>query len=163
MNRGSAAEGLNMRAVRTVVAGLVLGAGLVAGGCSGSGKAGEAVRSVEPMEGDWQLVEIEGESIGGLIPADGRAPEVRIADDGRISGFAGVNRFSGSLNVSALSDGRFEMGPAATTRMAGPSELMRLEDRFLRTLQGADSARLVDGRLVLRRSGDAVLAFAPAG
>jgi heat shock protein HslJ len=102
------------------------------------------------LGGSWRLVEIDGK------PVDPDAPNEIRFDDGRISGRIGVNRFNGSYIVSADT---IEFGPAATTRMAGPPELMDLEDRFLAALQGEHPVR-IETRLVV---GDLVLILRPEG
>jgi heat shock protein HslJ len=44
-----------------------------------------------------------------------------------VAGCVGVNRFTGSFTV----DGDvLQVGPVASTRMAGPPEMMTLENRF---------------------------------
>lgn len=86
--------------------------------------------------GDWNLVHYK---INGS-PVEISAASVSIAATGKnakISGFSGVNRFSGSCRIegnkfSAKDD-------FATTRMAGSKEDMEFERAFLASLNGADS------------------------
>ena len=50
-----------------------------------------------------------------------------------MAGRVGVNRFTGSFTV----DGDvLQVGPVASTRMAGPPEMMTLENRFNSAFQG---------------------------
>jgi heat shock protein HslJ len=95
-----------------------------------------------PIEGDWLLIEIDGE------PIDPEAPrEVRFEAD-RVTGRVGVNRFTGSFTA----DGEvIQVGPVASTRMAGPPELMALEDRFNSHLDGELEMALEGGVLTLAR------------
>jgi putative lipoprotein len=80
------------------------------------------------LEGNWLVVEIDGEPVD---PAASRS--VRFEGD-RISGKVGVNRFTGSFRR----DGdMLVVGPVALTRMAGPPALMALEQRFTSRLDGA--------------------------
>jgi heat shock protein HslJ len=99
-------------------------------------------------DGSWRLVEIEGE------PVDPDAPNEIRFDAGRVSGVVGVNRFNGSYTVSGTT---IDLGPATTTRMAGPPEWMDLESRFHRALQGDHQMR-IETRLML---GDLVLVLEP--
>ena len=56
--------------------------------------------------------------------AGGRRADDRLRRDGRASGWAGVNRFTGSY---ALEGATLTIGPLAMTRMAGPPERMEQE------------------------------------
>jgi heat shock protein HslJ len=97
------------------------------------------------LEGDWLVIEIDGE------PIDPEAPrEVRFEGD-RVAGRVGVNRFTGSFST----DGDvIQAGPVASTRMAGPPGLMALEDRFNSHLDGEHEIALEgDGVLTLSREG----------
>jgi len=67
--------------------------------------------------------------------------------DGTVSGNAGVNTYSGPCESS---DGTVRIGPLATTRMAGPEELMTQEALFLEALQNASKWSIAQGRLELR-------------
>jgi putative lipoprotein len=102
----------------------------------------------EQVDGSWRLVEIDGEPVVPDSPG-----EIRFGD-GQVSGRVGVNRFNGSYT---LTGGTIEFGPAATTRMAGPAELMDLERRFHQALQGKHIVR-IETRLVL---GDLVFLVEP--
>ena len=94
------------------------------------------------LEGDWLVIEIDDE------PIDPEAPrEVRFEGD-RVAGRVGVNRFTGSFTT----DGDvIHVGPVASTRMAGPPELMALEDRFNSHLDGEHEIALEGGVLTLAR------------
>ena len=79
------------------------------------------------LEGDWLVVEIGGEAV------DLDAPRTVRFEGDRMSGRVGVNRFTGSFTL----DGDvLQAGPAASTRMAGPPEMMALESRFNSRLEG---------------------------
>ena len=91
--------------------------------------------------GDWRLV-----SIGGEAPADGlEPPTLLVQADGKVAGFAGVNRYMGSLG--GPEDKLF--GPMPTTMMAGPPAAMALESRFTQAMGAATDFRLEGGTLVL--------------
>jgi len=94
------------------------------------------------LEGDWLVIEIDGE------PIDPDAPrEVRFEGD-RVAGRVGVNRFTGSYTTDG---GVIQVGPVASTRMAGPPELMALEDRFNSHLDGEHEIALEGDALTLAR------------
>lgn len=79
------------------------------------------------LEGDWLVVEIGGELV------DPGAPRSVRFEGGRVTGRVGVNRFTGSFSIEG---DVLEVGPVASTRMAGPPEMMALEDRFNSGLEG---------------------------
>lgn len=94
-----------------------------------------------------------------MVEPDRRTEAGLVVDGTRIAGSMGVNRFSGQI------DDGMPLGPLATTRMAGPAELMRQEDTLLEILQSADMVEVEgegmfissDGLLLmeLERSGTA--------
>jgi heat shock protein HslJ len=121
-------------------------------GCQTSGGSG---RRASPF-GEWVLVAMSG---GDRVDSDDRPLMLSILPDGQVAGFSGVNRFSGRANGGGLAKGRFDLGPLAVTRMAGPPEAMRLETLYLTLLNAADAWRF-DGRmLVLTGPGGVELRF----
>jgi heat shock protein HslJ len=70
---------------------------------------------------------------------------------GTVSGHAGINRYRADYR---LHDGDLELGPAATTLMAGDPDAMRAEHDFLQLLGAIDGYRIEDGGLVLTDRGD---------
>jgi len=111
-----------MRALLVLV---VLVASLAGGACRA---AQEGAR--ETPAGTWRLVELAGSDVTALA----RAPELVIEADGKLSGFAGVNRFSGRAVPESLAQGELLAGPLAVTRMAGEPQAMEVEQRFLELL-----------------------------
>ena len=92
------------------------------------------------LEGDWLVIEIDGEPVDPDAPRD-----VRFEGD-RVTGRVGVNRFTGSFTM----DGDvLHMGRLALTRMAGPPEMMTLENRFYAAFQGDLPIRWDEVDLVL--------------
>jgi heat shock protein HslJ len=69
-------------------------------------------------------------TIGGVSASDSVKTEVRFAD-GKISGTAGCNRFSGPYTVEA---NVLNVGPIAATKMMCPEPQMAQESRFLSLL-----------------------------
>ncbi len=108
------------------------------------------------MVGAWQLV-----SIGGMaLPAQ---PVIELHPDGRITGSTGVNRLVGTFE---LVDGELRCSPLATTRMAGPPELMDLERRLLAALAEPTTVALTSTHLMIGTGADQLIlqpATPPAG
>lgn len=106
-----------------------------------------------PERNAWTVRRIAGFD----LPADARRPTLRLdAETAQASGFAGVNRFTGSYELDAEG---LSFGPLASTRMAGPPEAMALEQVYLEALSRVDSWRLRDERLDLLAEGQRVLTF----
>jgi heat shock protein HslJ len=70
----------------------------------------------------------------------GERPLVKFSGDGKVSGFASINRFSGSMQWD--DQGKIQWSPLLSTRMAGPPELMDQESVFLTALSGAQHLSL---------------------
>jgi heat shock protein HslJ len=85
---------------------------------------------------EWKLVDLCGEA----VPEDSRASLMFLPEE-RITGSGSVNRFNGTLR---LVDGSIEVGPLATTRMAGPPEDMERESAFMAALGSAKSISTID-------------------
>lgn len=143
---------------RGLAAGVWAAGALAVSGCA-SGTKGADVTPLGSPFGEWMLIEVEGEPVGGLLTDDARAPELRLTDDGRVAGFTGVNRFTGALDLDVLETGGFATGALAMTRMAGPAELMALEMRYVDLLNRADAHVVRGARLELLDGDDEVLAF----
>ena len=97
--------------------------------------ANDDATSLAVLEGEWTLSAIEGFDIPAGLRGE---PGLSVDSEGRVSGFSGVNRFSGTLDP----DGTGVFRPLATTRRAGPPDAMALETAFLKAL---DSAAAVEG------------------
>ena len=137
-----------------ICSGLMLA--LLLPGCAACPKAGDCGSSADAIFGGWTLVSVGGDPIDKTLGEGMQPPDMRVSDDGSISGFAGVNRFSGRLDLGLAATGGFSSGPFAVTRMAGPPEAMELESRVLTALQEADRFLATADRLTLTK-GDAVL------
>jgi heat shock protein HslJ len=108
---------------------------------------------------EWRLTGLllDGEE---LAPLPGSAPGIRFDQAGTVQGNASINRFTRGYSADASGALRWSGMGLATTRMAGPPELMQQEDRFLEALDRAVRLRIAGDTLVLedaRRS--AVLTF----
>jgi heat shock protein HslJ len=84
-----------------------------------------------------------------VLPVTERSVEISLdfGKGGLLSGFGGLNNFSGPY--SAKEDGRMEIGPLASTTMAGSPEMMNQEQALLRALESVASYRLQAGGLSL--------------
>jgi heat shock protein HslJ len=71
---------------------------------------------------------------------------VQFHPDGKISGFAGCNRFFGTF---VATDTTLEVGSLATTRMACPDAIMQQEMTFLGEIEGATGYLISGHRLTL--------------
>ncbi len=105
------------------------------------------------LSGPFVITAVDGEPVSAPHPL-----EIEFAD-GTVHGRV-LNRFSGG---ATLEGDTIVLGAIAATRMAGPPELMAVEDSVFRVLSGTlevDSAE--DGTITL--SGDSgSLAIVPAG
>ena len=90
----------------------------------------------------WQLDMLNGSQ----APA-GPKPVTATFDPATMSGFAGVNSYSGSYIAGA--DGAFKTGPLAATQMAGGPEAMQLETGYLKALEASAKYMVTAGQLTL--------------
>jgi heat shock protein HslJ len=91
---------------------------------------------------EWTLVSLLGQPVSTARP-----PTLRAAA-GRLSIFGGINRLNGSV---ALVRDQVVIGELISTRMAGPPELMALEERFAATLRTVNRFHVHGSRLELLR------------
>lgn len=98
----------------------------------------------------WTLVTLNGKKVEAAKP-----PTMTFAQ-GRLVIFGGINRLTGSY---ALLDDRVIMGELASTRMAGPPELMELEREFAKALSQVDGFHAHENQLALLRAGETVATF----
>jgi heat shock protein HslJ len=91
---------------------------------------------------EWVLRSIDGQRVVG-----GDGPILIVfGHDGRVSGNTGVNQLTASYS---LTPDYVTFGPLATTRRAGPPELMEQEHRVVASLAGMCSYRLEPYALTL--------------
>lgn len=135
---------------------LVIGAALAATACRASHGAAGATGAT--AAGTWRLVELEGVDLTALE----EAPELVIGADGALSGYGGVNRFSGQSDAAELGEGRLCAGPLISTRRAGPPAAMDAESRFLALLSASHDWRRSDGALELLQDGAVKARFVAA-
>lgn len=99
---------------------------------------------------EWTLVSLLGQPVSTARP-----PTLRAAA-GRLSIFGGINRLNGSV---ALVRDQVVIGELISTRMAGPPELMALEERFAATLRTVNRFHVHGSRLELLRDQTVVATF----
>lgn len=123
--------------------------------CANSKNAGPNL--AESIVGNWNLHCINRVPIE--LPEGARKPGLTLTADGKASGLAGVNRISGSFDPSTLADGRISFGPMAMTKMAGPPELMKIEDDFTQALSKVTRARIENNQLVFASDSSDLMRF----
>ena len=102
----------------------------------------EALRedTVTIIAGDWMTTDTAEAS-------SGQATFVRFHTDGKISGFAGCNRFFGTF---VATDSTIEISALGATRMACAEPVMGQETVFLESLQSATTYGISGHLLILR-------------
>lgn len=91
------------------------------------GCGGGILPPVTLVNSGWGIVDIDGAQVGG------EQYELQFGDDGRVSGRAGCNRFSGPYTQAGRT---LTVGPLATTRMACGDEAGAHERKVLELLAG---------------------------
>ena len=76
--------------------------------------------------------------------------------EGRIFGFAGINRFFGKATIV---NGTITIDALGTTRMAGPREKMIIEDQYLTLLKSAKTISIEKDALILTNEREESLIF----
>lgn len=98
----------------------------------------------------WKLMEIMGQRVAATEPD--MTPYLQFGEDGRVSGFAGCNQFTGAYETEGL---RLTFKPMATTEKACLNA--SVEQQFLTTLQGVDNYSLNDSGLAFYKARTAAL------
>ncbi len=100
----------------------------------------------------WTLVDIEG-----APPLEEKQVTLHLEDGSHLFGEGGVNRYFGSFERTGRIGLR--IGKIGSTRMAGPPDAMRQEQRFLTLLSKVDAWEYESGQLVLESQGAEILRF----
>lgn len=110
----------------------------------------QAERSPASLQGHrWICVGMDAKG------ADPREPlSLEFLSEGRLQGFAGVNRFGGSWSAG---EGTLEIGSLVSTKMAGPQPLMDMERRYLDALSKVRGFSLQGGLLRLKDGGERIV------
>ena len=91
---------------------------------------------------DWMLVEMDGQPL-----PEGVMPPTALIQYGKITGFAGCNRYTGP--IAEPQAGKLDVGDVAVTKKACEPAANDLEARFLERLGQAEAYSLQAGQLVL--------------
>ncbi len=90
------------------------------------------------------------------VPSDVQATLTFDEEEQRVFGFSGVNRFFGSYKYDEKGK-QLQLGPLASTMMAGPEEAMMFESDFLKKLNSTTSYFMDEETLILKTpSGDLI-------
>lgn len=118
-------------------------------------------KAIQSLIGTWTLDSIGDRSFASLVPRDvaAKKPTLDISADGKVSGFAGVNRLMSSINLDGLSKGDFSLSPAATTMMAGPEYAMKLEREYLDALAKVRNFKVDGSKLTLTDGANQIMQF----
>ena len=97
--------------------------------------AGCKTKGADLVSGDWNLIQYNMEE-NAIALQEASVSFVSEGKELKVSGFSGVNLFSGS---SAVSGNKISLNEDfASTKMAGSQEEMEFERKFLNSLSGAD-------------------------
>jgi putative lipoprotein len=114
-----------------------------------SGEIWLAGRSL-PTGVEWKVAELAGSPV-----IDGSTVTVTFHDDGALGGIASVNSYSSTWIISG---NRIMIGRCLSTKMAGASNLMEQEDKFLRLLHEVTRFRISpDGFVLTTEQGDDIV------
>ena len=105
-------------------------------------------------ETSWELLQITKRGKEQLIPQNANIT-INFADN-KINGNSGVNSYFGDYKIKNNS---ILNANAATTLMAGPEELMKIEQRFLETLQNSPRITYSNTTLSLRNKNGEIWTF----
>ena len=97
--------------------------------------------------------------IGSRTLSEDRTPTLLMTDEGKASGFAGVNRWFGTYSVDGST---LKFGMLGMTRMAGPPDRMQLEQAYADALAAVTRWSVSSGRLQLSEDNALVLEFTKA-
>lgn len=103
-----------------------------------------------PATGSYVVTEIEG------VLVDSTAPIFVVYADSKLAGKGPINNWT----TPVLADGK--LGVIISTRMAGPPEQMRLEQKLLQALEGGSVDTGLHGNLVITKDGVDVIVMEPS-
>lgn len=147
------------------------GNGQIGGGGSGTVTDRTTESALRELAGEWRVESINGTAYAEMMPKgaitrrpsmkiDANSPSPDAVNARTVSGFAGVNRFSGRLDGTNVATGTFGLSPVAMTKMAGPEASMKIEQAFAEALTKARMYTIADQRLTIKDdSGKSVLEF----
>ncbi len=107
----------------------------------------EAAEKAELPGSKWVVTGYNNGKQAVTGPAVDSTLTVAFGTDGKVGGNGGVNTFSGDFESGPSS---VKIGPLASTKMAGPPELMTQEAAYLTALQNATTWEIQSGKLTMR-------------
>lgn len=135
---------------------------IILAACESGPKASTTPPSPESLYNDWTLATLAGNSVSELVPQGARLPSLSIARDGKVSGYTSINALGSSLDQTALTNGRFALGPIMTTRRAGAPQLMAVESLFVDSLRKADTYAVAGNTLTLSQGPEELMTMTGA-
>ncbi|QIL90975.1 META domain-containing protein [Microbulbifer harenosus] len=147
-----------------------LGLAIVIAGCmnmggkdSGPSQTPGSMNSVCGHKWELRLLRINGQA----VPVDQPREFTFLCNaGGEAMGKSGLNTYRGTLQITANGGLLWDSASFASTKMAGPPQLMEQENQYLRALSGTSQAFVKGGggRLILRdASGNIYLEYIKAG
>ena len=127
-------------------------------GCASTDQA-DAASSLPT--GSWTLTTIDNQPLPDPLPPGLRPITLSIDDTGFVSGRAGVNQYSGSVDTGAWQNREIVLGLLAVSRMAGPPAAMSTESAYLGMLDAVRSFEVdpAGGTLTLRGDAGELLVY----
>lgn len=112
-----------------LISSIILVLSSIAISLSGCRSQYKAISDINELEGDWNVIELEGKSLQSENPL----PFLSFDLNGkRLSGNAGCNRIIGSLDIDESNREMISFPQVGSTRMACPD--MNVEDNLLKLL-----------------------------
>lgn len=115
-----------MKLISSII--LVLASIVILSGCRSQYMA---ITDINELEGEWNVIELEGKSLSSDNPLPFLSFDLK---EKRLSGNAGCNRIIGSLDIDESNSEMISFPQVASTRMACPD--MTVEDNLLKLLNG---------------------------
>ena len=116
-------------------------------------KKSESVNNLR--ETSWQLVTIKEKNVGSITVDDNSKISISFTKN-RVSGFSGVNRYSGSYSTNNDSISFSEL---SVSLMSGSRSAMDAEERFLRILRSAKKVKADKNTMTLENAKGDTLTF----
>lgn len=107
------------------------------------------------LTGDWKLVKLGDEEVKAAEP-----PTLSVTAEGKVSGFAGINRFFGGLAENNPAKEKKLFGPLGMTRKGGSPELSKLEFAYTSALAEVNKFTIEKDTLTLLVDDKPKLVFA---
>ena len=118
----------------------------------------EFAADTRSLVGAWEVTGYNNGAQAVVSPVAGSAITAVFADDGALTGDAGVNTYRTDYTTTPGASGPsgIAISPPATTRTAGPQDLMDQEQQYLAALESAVTYTLRGDTAELRDDSDAI-------